>query len=98
MGSKADARDLAARSPVINNRKALFRFEVIETVECGIVLTGGEVKSLREGKAHLDESYAKVRGTEIWLATKQNYLPVRILVIEKDGTRIDQVVTAISAQ
>ena len=38
------------------------------------------------------------RGTEIWLATKQNYLPVRILVIEKDGTRIDQVVTAISAQ
>lgn len=38
------------------------------------------------------------RGTEIWLATKQNYLPVRILVIEKDGTRIDQLVTSISTQ
>ncbi len=38
------------------------------------------------------------RGTEIWLAVKQNYIPVRMLVIEKDGTRIDQVVTSISAQ
>ena len=38
------------------------------------------------------------RGTEIWLAIKQNYVPVRVLVIEKDGTRIDQLVTAIIAQ
>lgn len=38
------------------------------------------------------------RATTIWLATKQNYLPVRILVVEKDGTRIDQVVTSISTQ
>ncbi len=38
------------------------------------------------------------RGTTIWLATKQSNLPVRILVTEKDGTRIDQVVTAISTQ
>lgn len=37
------------------------------------------------------------RGTEIWLATERHYLPVRILVIEKDGTRIDQVVTRIGA-
>lgn len=38
------------------------------------------------------------RGTEIWLATKRNYLPVRMLVVEKDGTRYDQVVTSISTQ
>ena len=37
------------------------------------------------------------RGTEIWLAPKRHFLPVRILVIEKDGTRIDQVVTRIGA-
>ena len=37
------------------------------------------------------------RGTEIWLATERHYLPVRILVIEKDGTRIDQIVTRIGA-
>ena len=38
------------------------------------------------------------RGTEIWQATKQNYLPVRMLVVEKDGTRFDQVVTSINTQ
>lgn len=38
------------------------------------------------------------RGTEIWLAPKQHYLPVRLLVVEKDGTRTDQVATRISAQ
>lgn len=35
------------------------------------------------------------RGTEIWLATKRDYLPLRVLVIEKDGTRLDQLVTRI---
>ena len=38
------------------------------------------------------------RGTEIWLALKQHYLPVRLLVVEKDGTRTDQVATRVSAQ
>jgi len=38
------------------------------------------------------------RSTEIWLATKRNFLPVRILVIEKDGTRIDQIATRVPAQ
>lgn len=38
------------------------------------------------------------RGTEIWLAVKQHHLPVRVLVVEKDGTRTDQVATRVSAQ
>ena len=38
------------------------------------------------------------RGTEIWLAVKQHHLPVRVLVVEKDGTRVDQVATRVSAQ
>jgi SsrA-binding protein len=64
---KDAAREAAARSPVLHNRKALHKFEVIESFECGIVLAGPEVKSLREGRAHLDESYARLRGGELFL-------------------------------
>lgn len=53
--------------PVIQNRKAKFEYEVLEKLECGIVLTGSEVKSLREGRASLDEAFAVVRGEELWL-------------------------------
>jgi len=37
------------------------------------------------------------RATEIWLAVKRHYLPIRVLVIEKDGTRLDQIVTRIES-
>ena len=49
------------------NRKARFNYEIGETFEAGIVLTGSEVKSLRAGKATIAESYADARGGEIWL-------------------------------
>ncbi len=39
----------------------------METLECGIVLVGSEVKSLRQGKVSLDEAYGRVRGGEVWL-------------------------------
>ncbi len=67
MGPKQDAREAAAASPVVNNRKAHFKYEVLETVECGILLAGCEVKSLREARAHLDEAYARIKNGEIWL-------------------------------
>ena len=53
--------------PIAENRKARHKFEVLETLECGIALVGSEVKSLRNGKLSLDESYARVRGDEVWL-------------------------------
>jgi SsrA-binding protein len=53
--------------PVATNRKARHRFHVLDTFEAGIALTGNEVKSLREGRVSLDESYARVRGGELWL-------------------------------
>jgi SsrA-binding protein len=53
--------------PVIRNRKARYRFEILETVEAGIVLTGSEVKSLRDGKASLDEAFAVIRQDEVFL-------------------------------
>src|SRR5258707_12975049 len=52
---------------VAENRKARHRFEILDTLECGVQLTGSEVKSLRDGKLSLDEAYARVKGNEVWL-------------------------------
>ncbi len=52
---------------VAENRRARFNYEIGETVEAGIALTGSEVKSLRSGKATIAESYADAKGGEIWL-------------------------------
>ena len=49
------------------NRKALHDFDIEETYEAGIQLTGPEVKSIREGRANLKESYARVRDGEVFL-------------------------------
>jgi len=54
-------------SPRIVNKKVRYNFEVIETLEAGIALTGSEVKSLRAGKASLEEAYAFLRGGELFL-------------------------------
>ena len=52
---------------IARNRRARFEFDLLEKVEAGIVLTGTEVKSLRNGKASLEESYAGIDGGEVWL-------------------------------
>jgi SsrA-binding protein len=52
---------------VSENRKARFNYEIGDTYEAGIALTGSEVKSLRTGKATIAESYADAKGGEIWL-------------------------------
>ena len=49
------------------NKKALHDFDIEETYEAGIQLTGPEVKSIREGRANLKESYARVRDGEVFL-------------------------------
>jgi SsrA-binding protein len=55
------------RKSVCTNRKAYNEYHIEETFETGIVLSGTEVKSLREGKANLKESYAKVKEGELFL-------------------------------
>lgn len=52
---------------VARNRKARHEYDLIEKVEAGIVLTGSEVKSLRAGKASLEEAYATLEKDEVWL-------------------------------
>ena len=54
-------------SPQIRNKKARFNFEILEQAEAGISLTGSEVKSLRAGKASLEEAYAVIRDGEAFL-------------------------------
>ena len=72
---------------VCRNKKAAFRFQILEKVECGVALTGTEVKSLRERAASLNEAYARIGGGELWLVgfhitpykfgTTQNHDPMR---------------------
>ena len=61
------ARTSSPRPPRITNRKARYNFEILETLEAGIALTGSEVKSLRAGKASLEEAYAVIRDGEVFL-------------------------------
>ena len=51
----------------ILNRQAKFNYEILETFEAGIVLTGTEIKSLRNGNANIKDSYANIKNEEIFL-------------------------------
>ncbi|HWP42296.1 MAG TPA: SsrA-binding protein SmpB [Blastocatellia bacterium] len=52
---------------VATNREAYHNYHIIETHECGIALTGTEVKSIREGRCNLKDSYGQIRQGEAWL-------------------------------
>jgi SsrA-binding protein len=56
-----------SKKVVASNRKARHDFEILETMEAGIVLKGPEVKSLRAGKVGFQDAFATVRGAEVWL-------------------------------
>ena len=58
----ADGEQLICR-----NRRALHDYAIHDTLECGLVLTGTEVKSLRAGAANLEDAYGKIEGAEVWL-------------------------------
>ena len=72
---------------VCRNRKAAFRFEILEQLDCGIMLRGTEVKSLRDKNSSIEEAYARVEDDELWLigshiaaytfAHSQNHEPLR---------------------
>jgi SsrA-binding protein len=80
-------RRKAASGDVATNRKAGYRFELLERFEAGIELQGSEVKSLRDGRAQIADAYATVEDGEVWLrgvhippyapASDQNHEPDR---------------------
>jgi SsrA-binding protein len=83
----AKGKRKAAAGDVATNRQASFRFELLERFECGLVLEGTEVKSLRNGGAQIKDAYAAVHDGELWLhnvhippyapANRENHDPER---------------------
>ena len=65
--AKAKSEAAGGDRVVATNRRARFDYEILETLECGIMLTGSEVKSLREGNAQIADAYARIDDGELWL-------------------------------
>jgi len=103
MAPKAKKPELVTSGVVAENRRARFDYEIVDTLEAGIMLTGTEVKSLRTGKAQITESYASPERGELWLinahipeylqANRFNHLerrPRKLLVSKKELARLSQ--------
>src|SRR5690349_11630800 len=92
----------ASAGDVATNRQASYRYNLMEKFECGLVLTGTEVKSLREGKAQLKDSYATIRDGEVWLiglyippygpASRENHEPERPRKLLLHRSEIDRLI------
>jgi SsrA-binding protein len=65
--AKAGKKRKAAPGDVATNRQASHRYTFLDKLECGVVLQGTEVKSLRAGSAQLKDGYASIRDGELWL-------------------------------
>jgi len=98
---KAHADDSGIKT-VARNRKARHEYELLEKVEAGLVLTGTEVKSLRNGKANLEDAYAEIDNGEVWLlgcdipeylqANRMNHVPKRrrkLLLHRREIAKLD---------
>jgi SsrA-binding protein len=67
MAHKAKKDEADGIKIICRNKRAFHEYEVFDTIECGLVLTGTEVKSLREGHSSLEDAYAKIEDREVWL-------------------------------
>jgi len=70
---KTASKPITVRKIIAENRKARFNFEILDTLEAGIVLAGTEVKSLRRNQSNIAESYASFENGEFWLIN--SYIP-----------------------
>jgi SsrA-binding protein len=85
--AKTGKKRKAAPGDVATNRYASYRYDLLDRLECGLVLEGTEVKSLRGGSAQLKDGYASIRDGELWLhnvhippygpASRENHDPER---------------------
>lgn len=73
----------------IKNKKAYFDYEILDSIETGIVLKGTEIKSIREGKANLKDSYGIIRNNEVFILNMHisPYLQGNIFNHEETRTR-----------
>ncbi len=67
MAQKKKGDEEEGVKPICRNRRAFHEYAVEDKLECGLVLTGTEVKSLRDGHASLEDAYARIDGNEVWL-------------------------------
>jgi SsrA-binding protein len=67
MARKAKKDDGDGIKVICRNKRAFHEYEVFDSLECGLALTGTEVKSLREGSSSLEDAYAKIENGEVWL-------------------------------
>ena len=102
------AKSERAFKVVADNRKARFNYEIGDTFEAGIALTGTEVKSLRVGKAAIAEAYADTRAGEIWLlnsnipeylqASRFNHAPKRPRKLLLHKRQINKLIGAVERE
>src|SRR5712671_476059 len=93
---------------IADNRRARFNYEIGDTFEAGIALTGTEVKSLRVGKATIAEAYADARRGEMWLvnanipeylqASRFNHIPKRPRKLLLHKREIDKLAAAVDRE
>jgi SsrA-binding protein len=91
---------------VASNRYASYRYELLDRIECGIVLQGTEVKALRESGAQLKDAYASIRGGELWLqgvhippyapASRENHDPERDRKLLVHRSEIDRLAARVT--
>ena len=101
MAKKSKGPRTPVSGDVATNRRARHKFQMLERMEAGIELQGSEVKSLREGKAQINEAYAVIDRGEVWLrgahippylpASEQNHDPDRprkLLLLRREIERL----------
>jgi SsrA-binding protein len=101
--AKGSGKRKASPGDVATNRQAAHRYLLMDRLEAGLVLTGTEVKSLRDGKAQLKDSYATIRDGEVWLvgvyippygpASRANHEPERERKLLLHGREIARLIS-----
>ncbi len=99
-----EAKRADGRIPVARNPRATHDYHILETHEAGIVLSGTEVKSLRQGKASIKEAFGVVRNGEVWLegmhitpyeqGNRYNHVPVRTRKLLMHRQEIERLIGA----
>ena len=108
MARPQSAAEFDKKKVVAENRRARFDFAIDEVFEAGIALQGTEVKSLRFGEGTIAESYAEVKGNEVWLinsnipefshGNRHNHEPKRPRKLLLSGREINKMHAAVARQ
>jgi SsrA-binding protein len=87
---------------LINNKKARFEYELIEKFTAGIILTGSEIKSIRNGQASIKEAYCFIENEEMWIrnmhispyeqASSNNHDPLRLRKLLLNGIELKKII------